>query len=378
VTTPDPPGHSFTHVPRHSVVSPAADSRAAAPSTATTLRIGEPDSAAERQAEALAALVVRRPNARGLPTTMGDQHVEAAAPSAPAHAGLEVLVRDAVRSPSRPVPGVDRSFMEHHLGADFSSVRIHEGVTAARSAQALGARAYTARDHVIFAHGMYRPGTFEGRRILAHELVHTLQQGAAPPAAATARVGQSEPVRRTVPIVRPLTAMPTLQRQAQGGPYHPPEGFPTSCSMSDSCAALSLKVNYLAHTIFRHRQWDIANPRPGYPHGRHHEEIQDLQRALENCKQIHNTKCTNQPRWIPAEQEQEEEDREREWEEVKRRIFEALPYAVAILAVAALVACFATGVCGAAILAGAVGAAAAAVVILILEDAGITVVGDMA
>ena len=61
-------------------------------------------------------------------------------------------------------------------GHDFSRVRVHAGPVAAESARALGARAYTVGHDIVFAAGQYSPRSENGRRLLAHELTHTLQQ----------------------------------------------------------------------------------------------------------------------------------------------------------------------------------------------------------
>jgi len=71
-------------------------------------------------------------------------------------------------------------FMEQRFGRDFSAVRIHTGPRGAKAADALNARAFTYGEHVSFASGEYHPGTESGRRLLAHELAHVAQQGAAP------------------------------------------------------------------------------------------------------------------------------------------------------------------------------------------------------
>lgn len=70
--------------------------------------------------------------------------------------------------------------MESSLGHDFSRVRIHTDEAAARSARRLGARAYTVGPHVVLGADRYRPDP-AGRRLLAHELVHVVQQGGALP-----------------------------------------------------------------------------------------------------------------------------------------------------------------------------------------------------
>ncbi len=76
-----------------------------------------------------------------------------------------------------PLPGSERAFFEPRFGEDFSSVRIHVGGGADLAARVLGARAFTLGSDIGFAAGEYRPGDSEGRRLLAHELAHTLQQG---------------------------------------------------------------------------------------------------------------------------------------------------------------------------------------------------------
>jgi hypothetical protein len=68
--------------------------------------------------------------------------------------------------------------MESRFGADFSGVRVHDDARAAESARAVDAHAYAVGRDVVFAAGRYAPGTPAGDRLLAHELAHTLQDGA--------------------------------------------------------------------------------------------------------------------------------------------------------------------------------------------------------
>jgi hypothetical protein len=67
--------------------------------------------------------------------------------------------------------------MESRFGRDFSRVRLHTDAAAAESAAAVGALAYTVGQDVVFGDGRYAPATAGGRRLLAHELAHTVQQG---------------------------------------------------------------------------------------------------------------------------------------------------------------------------------------------------------
>ncbi|HEY5912263.1 MAG TPA: DUF4157 domain-containing protein [Verrucomicrobiae bacterium] len=66
--------------------------------------------------------------------------------------------------------------MERRIGHDFSRVRVHRDEAAVQSSRQLGAHAYTVGHHVYFNAGQHKPASFEGRRLLAHELTHVVQQ----------------------------------------------------------------------------------------------------------------------------------------------------------------------------------------------------------
>ncbi|PWV61189.1 DUF4157 domain-containing protein [Plasticicumulans acidivorans] len=74
-----------------------------------------------------------------------------------------------------------RRDMEARFGHDFSGVRLHTGAAAQTAAAAIDARAYTLGQHIVFGAGAGAPHSASGRRVLAHELVHTLQQRHASP-----------------------------------------------------------------------------------------------------------------------------------------------------------------------------------------------------
>jgi Domain of unknown function (DUF4157) len=100
------------------------------------------------------------PSSAGKPST---------APPATTRQGLE--------SSAVPLDPGTRVEMEARFGYDFGAVRLHSNAMAARSAQALGARAFTVGQDIVFGAGQYAQGTVEGKRLLAHELAHTVQQG---------------------------------------------------------------------------------------------------------------------------------------------------------------------------------------------------------
>ncbi|MGD8405173.1 MAG: DUF4157 domain-containing protein [Anaerolineales bacterium] len=87
------------------------------------------------------------------------------------------IVHEVLRSPGRPLDGKTRAFMEPRFGHDFSGVRVHTDVKAAKSTQAVNALAYTVGQDVVFGAGQYDPRKSTGQRLLAHELTHVVQQG---------------------------------------------------------------------------------------------------------------------------------------------------------------------------------------------------------
>ncbi|HEX8557746.1 MAG TPA: DUF4157 domain-containing protein [Pyrinomonadaceae bacterium] len=82
-----------------------------------------------------------------------------------------------LRAPGQPLDASTRAFMEPRFGYDFARVRVHADERAAESARAVNALAYTVGRHVVFGAGRYAPWGGEGRRLLAHELAHVVQQG---------------------------------------------------------------------------------------------------------------------------------------------------------------------------------------------------------
>jgi hypothetical protein len=101
----------------------------------------------------------------------------------PVHVAGPIQARGLQESPEAPANSFDRSGgaakpeevrgkMETAFGADFSSVRIHEGPNA----EAVGALAYTQGTDIHFAPGQYQPGAQAGQELLGHELTHVVQQ----------------------------------------------------------------------------------------------------------------------------------------------------------------------------------------------------------
>ncbi|PIF34334.1 uncharacterized protein DUF4157 [Flavobacterium sp. 9] len=78
-----------------------------------------------------------------------------------------------------PLSGKVKSEMESGIGADFSNVRIHNDSNAVQMNKQLGAQAFATGNNIYFNEGKYNPNSKDGKHLLAHELTHTVQQGAA-------------------------------------------------------------------------------------------------------------------------------------------------------------------------------------------------------
>ncbi|MDE2154828.1 MAG: DUF4157 domain-containing protein [Xanthomonadaceae bacterium] len=141
--------------------------------------------------------------------------------------GVPPIVHEVLRSPGQAFDPAARRFFEHGFGHDFSRVRIHADERAAESAQAVGAQAYTIGRDVVFGAGRYAPATAEGHKLLAHELVHVMQQrrtAEVPPGGLQVgsaddahereadRLSESVLTARTRVPVEPAAAGPSLQR----------------------------------------------------------------------------------------------------------------------------------------------------------------------
>ena len=85
-------------------------------------------------------------------------------------------VHEVLRSPGQPLDAATRGFFEPRFEQDFSAVRVHTGTSAERSARDVNANAYTVGHNMVFGAGRFAPGMHEGRRLLAHELAHVVQQ----------------------------------------------------------------------------------------------------------------------------------------------------------------------------------------------------------
>ena len=171
----------------------------------TKLRINEPGDVYEQEADRVAEQVLAKP---------AHSDVGSAQPRIQRYAGLSngqigaapPSVDRALVSPGWPLEPALRRDMEQRFGHDFSRVSVHSGAMAEQSAQHVDASAYTVGHDIVFGAGQFAPGTLEGRRLIAHELTHVVQQG-----------GAAHTVQRA-PIVAPAAGATKPTATKLGGP----------------------------------------------------------------------------------------------------------------------------------------------------------------
>ena len=172
---------------------------------AAAVRVSTPNEPAELEAERVAQAALAqppRPRVRRSPPPASLSATRTPGPAGPVPIPYPNIGLDA--NGGTPLPRALRRDMEPRFGgADFSGVRIHTGDGAARASRRLNAAAFTAGSHIAFGRGRFQPERAEGRRLIAHELTHTIQQrGAAQPTGVQRSVDTSVKVRSEPRVMR--------------------------------------------------------------------------------------------------------------------------------------------------------------------------------
>ncbi|MCC4769557.1 DUF4157 domain-containing protein [Methanosarcina sp. DH2] len=123
--------------------------------------------------------------------------------------GVPPTVHEVLSSPGFPLDPATRAHMEPIFGHDFGGVRIHSGPAAEQSAQEVNAHAYTVGRDIVFGAGQFAPGTQGGRRLIAHELTHVVQQSRLD----GIHLDQSSDERGLTPIPTSISTRLKLRRQ---------------------------------------------------------------------------------------------------------------------------------------------------------------------
>jgi hypothetical protein len=163
--------------------------------------VSSPNDRAEVEAVHVARTVMRM-NAPSAPAAVAARsaaaiHRAALSSAAPPRVAGAMQAKAPVSGSTGNLPSGVRSFMEPRLGADFSGVRVHTDAAAAQRSTSIDAHAYTTGKDIHFAQGRFQPDTPAGKELIAHELTHTIQQGAVRQVAPAALAVRERPAKTT-------------------------------------------------------------------------------------------------------------------------------------------------------------------------------------
>ena len=188
-------GHDFSRIPIHSPVAGVIQ---------TKLAINKPGDHYEQEADRISQQVMRMPEPQlqracacggACPKCQMEQpgreheslQTKRVQASDTGQIAAPPIVHEVIRSPGQPLDPAARAFMEPRFGHDFSHVRVHADESAEMSARTINAHAYTVGNDIVFGHGRFDFNGTEGRRLIAHELTHVVQQSAEHASGAAAR-----------------------------------------------------------------------------------------------------------------------------------------------------------------------------------------------
>jgi hypothetical protein len=242
----------------------------------TKLTVNTPGDMHEQEAERVSEQVMRMPSGTAESTHAGA--------TCAGHGEAPPIVHETLHSPGQPLDTATREFMEPRFGRDFSGVRVHTGTQAAESARAVGARAYTVQNNLVFSEGSFAPGTGEGQRLIAHELTHVVQQGGAAGAAQLQRqpskqdeeqkkaaLKRHEDQQRNVAAL--LDDARKIKRDPSKGPFDADNLFSNTVEMIDAKRILLSVLSPTHDTTTRkppqlaYFDWHVRYPKTGgdYP-----------------------------------------------------------------------------------------------------------------
>lgn len=169
----------------------------------SSLKVSQPNDPAEIEADRIADQITRMPVGNAQPVVRGEhsdhavhrkcdaceteeqegiaepvlrKEAFASAMPDPPSGDIPPSIENVLHSGGQPLGFTTRRFFEPRFGLDLNHVRIHTDSIAGQSARSINARAYTLGSDIVFGNGEYLPESENGKRLLAHELVHTVQQ----------------------------------------------------------------------------------------------------------------------------------------------------------------------------------------------------------
>ena len=145
-----------------------------------------------------------------------------------------------------PLP--ERNFFEPRLGVGLGNVRVHSDANAAQVARSINAKAFTRGSDVVFGEGQYSPNTNSGRRLIAHELTHVVQQNRSSTRGVLAR--QASP--KLTPAQKALKAIDEFKKRTAGS-----QAFP---GLSRDTIAAELKQRVTSPSLINQSGLPLCGP----------------------------------------------------------------------------------------------------------------------
>jgi hypothetical protein len=198
-----------------------------------------------------------------------------------------------LRSSGAPLPSPTRSFFERRFGRDFGDVRVHSGPSASLAAKAVRAQAFTLGRDIVFGDGRYAPDSRAGRRLLAHELTHLIQQNPRPACIPHASQGTSTIQRSSG----------SSSRKASTGPKPKPEFNPDgTCKCRMDLCWREIDLWYVPR-VFKHgfintfdskcRTHNLyVDPSKHGGHSHAEDKVGGWDTSGEQCLSVRNFPCT--------------------------------------------------------------------------------------
>lgn len=146
-------------------------------------------------------------------------------------------IKNVISSGGRLLDADTRSFFEPRFGIDLGHVRIHADSAAVQSARSINAKAYTLGSNIVFAKSEYQPEADGGKRLVAHELAHVVQQG-------TGKIQQLQRQQADQPASEDDSAPPRSTMISRAETCPPPDNM--SCTpATDSPGAVTNTITFL-------------------------------------------------------------------------------------------------------------------------------------
>jgi hypothetical protein len=193
------------------------------------LEVGQPGDPYEQEAESVAEQVMRMEGSKPAPggtTARGGKGTRLLRKvlnhETPSDASSSVT--EVTTTSGRELDSATRAFMEPRFGADFSKVQIHADSESGTAARSISARAYTVGSDIVFGVGQFAPESVEGRRLIAHELTHVVQQDASREPSSQQTRGIHD-VDVAMPRARTPAEVVVQQRKGEIAIQRDPEGW---------------------------------------------------------------------------------------------------------------------------------------------------------